>query len=48
MIIDVILGAGLALAILGITMWITYQNEDKLMWEPKTCKERKEYWKGRK
>jgi hypothetical protein len=32
MIAYIILGAGLALAISGVTMWFAYKYEDKLMW----------------
>lgn len=32
MITYIILGAGLALAISGVTMWFAYKYEDKLMW----------------
>lgn len=35
MIIYVILGAGLALAISGLTIWFAYKYEDKLMWTHK-------------
>lgn len=35
MITYIILGVGFTLVVLGVTMWITYKYEDKLMWTHK-------------
>ena len=35
MIIEIVLGTGLALTVLCVTMWAAYKYEDKLVWTRK-------------
>lgn len=35
MITEIVLGIGLTLAVIGVTMWAAYKYEDKLTWTRK-------------